>query len=121
MPILSRRAAAALVLASLLAGCTSFRVETRPLPQVLDAEQPSVVRVTLGDNRVMELFQPSVADDSLRGHPTATAVRRLSFPLASVQSYSVRRFNIGRTLLMVAGIAGGVFVYDQIQRLNTTP
>lgn len=121
MPISTRRGAAVLALVSLLAGCTSYRVETRPLPQLLDAEQPSVVRVTLGDDRIMDLFQPSVAEDSVRGHPTATAVRRLSFPLTSVQSYSVRRFNMGKTLLVVAGIVGGIFVYDQLQSLNTTP
>lgn len=121
MSIPTRRGAAVLVLISLLAGCTSYRVETRPLPQLLDAEQPGVVRVTLGDDRVMELFQPSVTGDSLRGHPTSTAVRRLSFPLTAVQSYSVRRFNLGKSLLVVAGIVGGIFVYDQLQGLNTTP
>lgn len=103
------------------AGCTSYRVETRPLPQVIEAEQPRVVRVTLGDDRTVELYQPSVLADSLRGHLTPTAVRRLSYPLLSVRSASIRRFHLGRTVLMVLSVGGGVLVYDLLMGLNNTP
>lgn len=102
-------------------GCTTFRVETRPLPQVLEAEQPRVVRVTLGDDRIVELYQPTVLADSLRGHLTPTAVRRLSYPLLSVRSASFRRFHLGRTVLMVLSVGGGIFAYDLLMGLNNTP
>lgn len=101
-------------------GCTSYRVETRPVPELLEVERPGVMRVTLADDRVLELFQPSVADDSLRGHPTPTAVRRLSVPLGSIRSVAIRRFNLGKTVLLFAAIGGGVLVYDLLMGLNNT-
>lgn len=102
-------------------GCTTYRVETRPLPEVLEAERPRVVRVTLGDDRVVELYQPTILADSLRGHLTPTAVRRLSYPLLSVRSASFRRFHLGRTVLMVLSVGGGILVYDLLMGLNNTP
>lgn len=102
-------------------GCTTYRVETRPLPQVLEAEQPRVIRVTMTDDRIVELYQPTVLADSLRGHLTATSVRRLSYPLLSVRSASFRRFHLGRTVLMLAAVGGGVLVYDLLMGLNNTP
>ncbi|HUG26669.1 MAG TPA: hypothetical protein VMK53_00110 [Gemmatimonadales bacterium] len=102
-------------------GCTTYRVETRPLPQVLETEQPRVVRVTMADDRIVELYQPTVLADSLRGHLTATSVRRLSYPLLSVRSASFRRFHLGRTVLMVLAVGGGVLAYDLLMGLNNTP
>lgn len=102
-------------------GCTTYRVETRPLPQVIEAEQPRVVRVTLSDDRLVELYQPTILADSLRGHLTPTAVRRLSYPLLSIRSASFRRFHLGRTVLMVLSVGGGVLVYDLLMGLNNTP
>lgn len=118
-----RRLRAAGLLTAMVAatGCTSYRVETRPLPEVVPVEEPRSIRLTLRDDRTVELYQPTVANDSLRGHLTPTAVRRLTYPLASIQSASIRRFHLGRTALMVFGVIGGVVVYDQLMGLNNTP
>ena len=101
-------------------GCTTYRVETRPLPEVIEAEQPRVIRVTLSDDRIVELYQPTVQADSLRGHLSPTAVGRLSYPLMSVRSASVRRFHLGRTALVVLSVGGGILVYDLLMGLNNT-
>lgn len=106
---------------ALASGCSAYRVETRPLPEVIPAEEPHAVRVTLQDDRTVELFQPTVLADSLRGHLTPTAVRRLSYPLGSIRTASIRRFHLGKTALTVFGIVGGIFVYDQLMGLNNTP
>lgn len=113
-----------LALAALLtgtaAGCTTYRVETAPVPQVMAEREPRSVLITLSSNREVELFGPVVDDDSLRGHPRAEAVQRVSYALADIRTIKTRRFNLGKSLLYVAIAAGGVAVYELLMSLNAT-
>lgn len=112
-------AMAAMVITT-LAGCTSYRIETAPVAQVVAEREPRSVLLTLSSEREVELFGPVVSDDSLRGHPRAEAVQRVSYALADIRSIKTKRFNLGKSLLYVAIAAGGVAVYELLMSLNTT-
>ncbi len=109
-----------LAVALSLAGCTSYRVETGPVPQVLAEREPRSVLVTLSSDREVEVFGPVVSEDSLRGHPRAEAVQRVSYALSDIRTIKTRRFNLGKSLLYVAIAAGGVAVYELLMSLNST-
>jgi len=108
------------VLLPSVSGCTTYRLENRPIAEVLRDREPESVRVVVGDNRTVEVFQPVIVDDSLRGHPRAAAVERIAFPLSSVRSVAIKRFNLGKTLLFVAAVGGGVLLYDLLMSANST-
>lgn len=115
--------ASSVILALLLpvaTGCTSYRVDTQPVPLVLAERAPKSVLLTLRSNREVELFGPVVIGDSLRGHETAESVQRRTVALADIQTIRTRRFNLGKTLLFAAGIAGGVVLYELMMSLNET-
>ncbi|MCL4866135.1 MAG: hypothetical protein KJZ47_09600 [Gemmatimonadales bacterium] len=103
-----------------LVGCTSYRVETGPVAQVVAEREPRSVLITLGSEREVEVFGPVVSDDSLRGHPRAEAVQRVSYALSDIRTIKTRRFNLGKSLLYVAIAAGGVAVYELLMSLNST-
>jgi len=104
----------------LLGGCTAYGVRSAPVAEVLREDQPDRILITLGTDRVEELFGPTLAGDSLRGHPRATSVERLAFPLASITSVSTRRFSLKKTALFVAGIGGGLALYQLLMSANNT-
>lgn len=112
--------AAVLPLALSLGACTSYRIETGPVARVVAEREPRSVLVTLGSDREVELFGPVVDADSLRGHPRAEAVARVSYALSDIRTIKTRRFNLGKSLLYVAIAAGGVAVYELMMSLNST-
>ncbi|MDZ4674753.1 MAG: hypothetical protein SGI84_09875 [Gemmatimonadota bacterium] len=112
--------AMATVVLAALAGCTSYRIETAPVAQVVAEREPRSVLVTLSSDREVELFGPVIADDSLRGHPRAESVQRVSYALADIRTVKTKRFNLGKSLLYVAIAAGGVAVYELLMSLNAT-
>lgn len=105
---------------TLTTACTSFRVETDPLPVVMAERRPALIRVQLSEDRTVDLYGPSFSNDTLRGHPRETAVERYAFPLNSVQEFSTKRFHLGKTLLSIAAIGGGVALFQLIQSSNST-
>lgn len=108
-----------LVATSLLAGCKTWRVETGATPEeYVRRERPEQVRVRRTDNTTLVLFNPIISGDSIRGAPTELAIRPVSVPLSEVSTVSTRRFSLGRTVLMVVGVAGGLIVYDLLMSLN---
>lgn len=120
----SPRSLAIILLLALLVpaaqACTSYRVETLPVPMVLAEREPKSVRVILRSNREVELFGPVIVGDSLRGHETAESVQRRTVALADIQTISTRRFNPGKSALFVVGIVGGVLTYQLLMSLNET-
>lgn len=103
-----------------LPSCTGYHAETAPVPQVMAERTPSAVRIVVGENRRVELYSPVLVNDTLRGHPRASSVQRLAFPVASIRSMSTRRFSLGKTLLMVLAVGGGVLAYDLLMSLNSS-
>lgn len=103
-------------------GCTTYQVASAPPAQVIAVEQPSRVLLTLRSNREVELFGPVVLDDSIRGHPRAESVQRQTIALTDIATIQTRRFNLGKSLLVTLGVAGGLAVYEILMSLNgTTP
>lgn len=113
-------AALSLALTLALPGCTGYHAETAPVPQVMAERTPRAVRIVVGSDRRVELFSPVLVNDTLRGHPRAASVERLSFPVASIRSISTRRFSLGKTVLMLLAVGGGLLAYDLMMSLNST-
>ncbi|HEX9895873.1 MAG TPA: hypothetical protein VGA78_18220 [Gemmatimonadales bacterium] len=108
-----------LLTTALAQGCKTWRVETGPAPaEFVQTEHPERVQVRRTDNTTLELYNPSVAGDSLKGFPTELAIRPLVIPLTEIRAVATRHFSLGRTLLMVAAVGGGLFVYDWLMSLN---
>jgi hypothetical protein len=112
--------ALALPLVLVTTGCTTYQVETAPVPQVLAEREPRSVLVTLSSNREVEIFGPVVSEDSLRGHPRPESVQRVSYAVADVRTIKTRRFNLGKSLLYVGFAAGAVLAYQILMGLNET-
>jgi hypothetical protein len=70
------------------------------------------------DNAKVEIFDPVLVGDSIRGIPSARAIQRITVPLSDVRQIQSRRTSMGKTLLMVLAIGGGVAVYGLLQELN---
>lgn len=113
-------ALAVAVLLSPISGCTSYRLTNRPVAEIVREREPESIRIVVGDSRTVEVFQPVIVADTLKGRPRAAAVERVSFPLASIRSVAIKRFNLGKTLLFVAALGGGVFLYDLLMSANNT-
>jgi hypothetical protein len=100
------KAVASVLLATHLAACTSWRVETAPTAQVLQTRAASDVRVTRADQSTVVLHRPSVARDSLWGWTRSV---QLGIPLTDVRAIATRHGDVGKSLLLGAGIVVGVF------------
>lgn len=104
----------------LLGACTSYRVQTAPLPEVLAERSPRSVLLTLTADRQVELFDPVVSGDTVRGNLTSASVDRRSVSLRDVRTVAVRQFNLGKSLLAVLAAVGGVVTYQLLMSLNET-
>jgi hypothetical protein len=100
-----RRVAAPVLLATHLAACTSWRVETVAPAQLLKTKTPSEVRVTRPDNSKVVLTHPGVARDSLWGWSRGA---QLGIPLTDVRAIATRHGDAAKTVLLGTGIAVGV-------------
>jgi hypothetical protein len=77
------------------------------LPQVV-AEHPGAVRITAEDQTQVTLVAPKIVSDSIVGFVAGTSARA-GVLLTTVRSYSIKRFDAGKTILLVAGLgAAGV-------------
>ena len=102
-----------------MAGCVGWRTEPVTPRELLSDSEVRAVRIVKPDNTRIEVWDPTLVGDSIRGHPTERAIARFSVPLSSVQSIETRHTSIGKTFLAVLGIGAGVVVYALIQSLNT--
>ena len=108
-----------LVLALPLSGCKSWRVETAVSPaEFVAKEHPERIQVRRTDKTTLELFNPSVVGDSLKGLPTELAIRPVTVPLSDVTSVATRHFSLGKSALLVLAVVGGALVYDWLMSLN---
>jgi hypothetical protein len=108
-----------LVLALPLSGCKSWRVESGVSPaEFVAKEHPERIQVRRTDKTTMELFNPSVVGDSLKGLPTELAIRPVTLPLSDVASVATRHFSLGKSALLVVAVVGGALIYDWLMSLN---
>lgn len=114
----ARRALAAGWLALATTGCVAWRVESVPPQELLKDPEVHAVRVTRADKSKVELYYPTLKGDSIVGHPTETAIARVVMPLSQVQTIATKHKSVGKTLLAVLAIGGGVAVYGLLQSVN---
>ncbi|MGQ0704228.1 MAG: hypothetical protein ACT4PM_13975 [Gemmatimonadales bacterium] len=99
-------------------GCVAWHTESVPPRELLQSRQEPAVRVTKPDRSRVEMWNPVLVRDSIYGNPTERAIARFSMPLSAVQGIETRRTSIGKTLLLVLGVAAGVVAYGLLQELN---
>jgi hypothetical protein len=92
-----------LALLTVLTGCSSWRVETRPLPQLLAHEQPQRLRLRGQDSTYLELRDPRLVGDSVLGTVEGVSA---GLPLNTVTEVRTRRPNALKTVGLVALILG---------------
>lgn len=115
------RLRAALMLVLTLAGCAGWHSESVGPRELLQGEKKvTAVRVTRSNNDKVELYDPVLVGDSIRGTPTERAIQRITVPLDDIRQIESRRASVGRTALVILGVAGAVGLYALLQELNNT-
>jgi len=107
-----RRVLACLLVAGLLAGCSSWHATNvpEPAPAPSPTRDLGTVRVRLADGRSFRLEHARVDADSLRGtvpraERTPLTTGRAAFALGDVRSFEVQRISAGRTVGLVVFLA----------------
>ena len=101
MSIRRYRPLALLLLVLQLGACTSWRPITVSPQQLIEAEQPSSVRVTQPDGVQVVLKDPAIRNDSIVGTDREGFLRHAE---ADGLRLEVKRFSIGKTIGLV-GVA----------------
>ena len=98
----------AVMLTSVLAGCSSWQVTDVAPAQLLQREAPERLRVTRADGSWVTLDHPRLTGDSIAGE---TAGASAAIPLSDVQALAVRKSHTAKTLGLIAGLtAAGLIV-----------
>lgn len=116
----ARRVAIAGWMSLAISGCVStWRVESVP-PREVVQRGVEAVRVTSTDSAgtKVEIYDPTLAGDSITGHPTKTAVARIYVPLSHVKTIATQHHSVGKTALVFVGVGAAVAVYGLLQTLN---
>ena len=111
----TRRILSCLLLPVYLSSCTSWQVQPVSPEQVVTEEEPSRIRVTLADSSEVEMEQPRIVGDTLRGMvkgpPPTDAQQGAEYViterdvlLADIATVRVRKANVGKTLIGAVGI-----------------
>ena len=98
-----------LLATQLLTACTSWRVESTPLPDRLRADPPSSVRLWLRDSTRLEIRDPRWVSDSVAG--TGERKQPIAIPAADITGYATRHFSAGKTIGLVGAVIGGFFLF----------
>jgi len=122
--IATRRLAALAMIALLLGGCSTWRMQGQaPATTVSARPSPPHVRITLQDGTRLEVYQAVVQEDSLLGvgpaapssyynygRPVAPTVShpRIAVALGDIRTLEIRTHSGGRTTLLVTGIIVGL-------------
>ena len=108
-----RRPVASLMLGLTLGACSHFRVDTRPVPEVV-ATNPNneIIQVKTREAHMVEVSEPRLERDTLFGYTRdgkSASNRPVAFPLRDVESLSTRHFNAlgsaGVFVVVLAGVA----------------
>jgi len=95
------RLTAVLLLVFYLPACHSWRIENVAPEQLISSKHPDKVRVRLADSSGVELQQPSIAGDSLRGYDKQGA---RAVALSDVHSIAARHANwVGNGVFIALG------------------
>ena len=87
-----------------LTACSAWHsVDPVSPSQFIEAEQPERVRVYMRGGGQAEIENPSVEGDAL-------VAPNVSMPLADIIGLEVREFSMDRTMILLGGVAAGVFV-----------
>jgi len=97
---------AAVLLATYLSACTSWRVQPVSPEQLLNDQHPKAVRVQRADRSRVVLNSPELVSDSLLG--TARG-QRAGVPLADITEIAVRRVDALKTGGLTLGILATSF------------
>ena len=96
------RLLAVVLLVVYLPACHSWRVENVTPEQLISTKHPDKVRVRLADSSVVDLQQPSIAQDSLRGHDEHGA---RAVALSDVHSLATPHANwVGNGVFIALGV-----------------
>lgn len=108
-----RRLLSSILLPVYLSSCTSWQVQSVSPEQVVTEEDPSKIRVTLTDSSEVEMEQPRIVGDTLRGLVKAGADDSLverDVLLADIATVRIKKTDPGRTAFLGLGIAAVVGV-----------
>ncbi len=124
-----RRILSCILLPVYLSSCTSWQVQSVSPEQVVEEDQPSQIRVTLTDSSELEMEQPRIVGDTLRGLVKGgvddSLVER-DVLLADIATVRVKKTDATKSILLGVGILAGVVVAlvaasAAICRANTDP
>jgi len=102
-------------------GCMGWKTVSVPPQQLLQGDHNiHAVRVIRQNNMQVDLFDPVLIGDSIRGTPTERAIQRITVPLSDVRQIQSRRTSLGKTMLMVLAVGGAVAAYGLLQELNSS-
>lgn len=96
------RPMALLLLVLHLGACTSWQLTTVSPRQVVEAEQPSSVRITQPDGTQVVLKDPAIRNDSIVGTDEAGMVKQAALDDGVLE---VRRLSVGKTIGLSIGLA----------------
>ena len=124
-----RRVLSSILLPVYLSSCTSWQVQPVSPEQVVTEDQPSKIRVTLTDSSELEMEQPRIVGDTLRGLVKGGADDSLverDVLLADIATVRVKKTDATKSVLLGVGILAGVAVAlvaasKAICRANTDP
>lgn len=102
-----RRVAAAILVASQLAGCARWQTHHLSPRRLITEQHPHVVLVAWAGRRSYLLDRPSIVQDSLVGTERST-LRRIAIPLSEVAQIQTRQADSGKTAALGLGIVTGV-------------
>ena len=114
----TRRILSCILLPAYLSSCTSWHVQSASPEQVITEDQPSKIRVTLTDGSELEMEQPRIVGDTLRGmvkggvesSPGETAVHRVLVErdvlLTDIVTLKVRKSDVAKSILLFTGLIG---------------
>jgi hypothetical protein len=91
------------LVAALLAACSSWRHSPDPLAKTL-ADRPGEVRVWRTDGTRFTLRRPRLSGDTLIGEGAASRQSTVAVPLGEIASMEVRRFDGLKTAGLIAGV-----------------
>lgn len=86
----------------LMVACNSWQANTMPLPEVI-ADHGDRIRVTRRDVGQVEVRQPTIVRDTLRGLRAGTDAP-VAIPVADILRVESRGLDGGRTTWLIAGI-----------------
>jgi hypothetical protein len=110
-----------MVLVVSASGCVGWKTVSVPPQELLQSgHNVHAVRVTRQNKMQVELFDPVLVGDSIRGTPTERAIQRITVPLTDVRQIQSRHTSMGKTMLMILAVGGGVAIYGLLQELNGT-